>query len=68
MSSVPATSNVMIVVTMLGFFALCLVITFQAPLIWWAIPLICAGVVALLATQRLRRRRRMRAALQGVRL
>lgn len=58
----------MIVVTMLGFFALCLVITFQASLIWWAIPLICAGVVGVLATLRLRRRRRMLAALQGVRL
>ncbi len=68
MSSVPASSNVMLGGIMLGFFSLCMVITFQAPLIWWSIPLICAVLVAVLATLRLRRRRRMRAALQGARL
>ncbi len=58
----------MLVGIMLGFFATCLVITFQAPLIWWTVPLICALVVAVLATMRVRRHRRMRAALHGARL
>ncbi len=67
MSSVPASSNVMLGGIMLGFFSLCMVITFQAPLIWWSVPLICAVVVAVLATMRVRRYRRMRAALHGAR-
>ncbi len=68
MSSIPASSNVMLGGIMLGFFALCMVITFQAPLIWWSVPLVCAVLVAVLATIRVRRHRRMRAALQGARL
>ena len=68
MSSVPASSNVMLGATMLGFLALCLVVTFQAPLIWWGIPLVCATVLAVLAIVRIRRHRRMRAALHGARL
>jgi len=68
MSTVPASSTVMLVATMLAFFATCLVITFQAPLIWWAIPLILAAVVAVLATLRYRRRRRMMEALHGAHL
>lgn len=68
MSSIPASSNVMLVGTMLGFFALCLVITFQAPLIWWVIPLVCLVTVAVLAIMRVRRHRRMRATLHGARL
>ena len=68
MSTVPASSNVMLVGTMLAFFATCLVITFQAPLIWWAIPLACAIPVVVLATIRIRRHRRKRAALGGAKL
>ncbi len=68
MSTVPVSSNVMLAGTMLGFFALCLVITFQAPLIWWAVPAVCAAVVIVIATVRYRRHRRMREALHGARL
>jgi hypothetical protein len=68
MSSIPASSNVMLGGIMLGFFSLCMVITFQAPLIWWSVPLICAAAVVVLATIRVRRHRRMRAELHGARL
>ena len=68
MSTVPVSSNVMLAGTMLGFFSLCLVITFQAPLIWWAAPLVCAAVVIVIATLRYRKHRRMREALHGARL
>jgi hypothetical protein len=54
--------------TMLGFFSLCLVITFQAPLIWWAVPVTCVAVVIVIATVRYRKHRRMREALHGARL
>ena len=68
MSTVPASSNVMLVATMLAFFSLCMVITFQAPLIWWAIPVAFAAVVAVLGTLRYLRHRRMVEALHGARL
>ncbi|MET0966926.1 MAG: hypothetical protein ABWZ02_11035 [Nakamurella sp.] len=68
MSTVPASSNVMLVGTMLAFFATGLVITFQAPLIWWVIPAALAVVVLTLATIRYRRHRRKRAALHGAKL
>lgn len=68
MSTVPASSNVMLVATMLAFFATCLVITFQAPLIWWAIPVALAAVVVVLGTLRYRRHRRMMEALHGAHL
>ena len=68
MSSVPASSAVMLVGIMVGFFAVCLVITFQAAPIWWVVPLICVLLVAVLAILRIRRHRRMRAALHGARL
>lgn len=53
---------------MLGFFSLCLVITFQAPPIWWVIPAAFTIVLVVLATIRIRRARRMRRALHGARL
>jgi hypothetical protein len=65
MSTVPASSNIMLGSLMIAFFSLCLVITFQAPLIWWVIPAAFAIVVAVLATIRIRRARRMRRALHG---
>jgi uncharacterized protein YacL len=68
MSTVPASSNVMLVATMLAFFATCMVITFQAPLIWWTIPVVLAAVVAVLGTLRYLRHRRMVEALHGARL
>jgi membrane glycosyltransferase len=68
MSTVPASSSVMIAGIMLGFFSLCLVITFQAPLVWWIAPIVCAVVVAVIATLRIRRHRRMRRALHGAQL
>ena len=68
MSTVPASSNAMLVATMLAFFSTCMVITFQAPLIWWAIPVAFAAVVAVLGTLRYLRHRRMVAALHGARL
>jgi hypothetical protein len=68
MSTVPVSSNVMLAGTMLGFFSLCLVITFQAPLIWWAVPVVCVAVVIVIATLRYRKHRRMREALHGARL
>ncbi|MEP6563014.1 MAG: hypothetical protein ABJD68_18280 [Nakamurella sp.] len=68
MSTVPASSNVMLVGTMLAFFSTCMVITFQAPPIWWVIPLALAVMVLTLATIRYRRHRRKRAALQGAKL
>jgi hypothetical protein len=68
MSTVPVSSNVMLAGTMLGFFSLCLVITFQAPLIWWAVPVTCVAVVIVIATVRYRKHRRMREALHGARL
>jgi len=68
MSTVPASSNVMLAGTMLAFLATCLVITFQAPLIWWAIPVVSAAVVVVIATLRIRRHRRMREAMRGARL
>lgn len=68
MSTVPASSNVMLVGTMVAFFATCLVLTFQAPLIWWLIPAAAAAVVIVLATIRYRKHRRKRAALLGSKL
>ncbi len=65
MSTVPASSNIMLGSLMIAFFSLCLVITFQAQLIWWVIPVAFAIVVAVLATIRIRRARRMRRALHG---
>ena len=65
MSTVPASSNIMLGSLMIAFFSLCLVITFQAPLIWWVIPAAFAIVLAVLATIRIRRARRMRRALHG---
>ena len=65
MSTVPASSNIMLGSLMIAFFSLCLVITFQAPLIWWVIPAAFALVLAVLATIRIRRARRMRRALHG---
>ena len=68
MSTVPASSNIMIASVMLGFFSLCLVITFQAPPIWWAIPAAFAVLVTVIATMRYRKHRRMREALHGATL
>jgi membrane protein implicated in regulation of membrane protease activity len=65
MSTVPASSNIILGSLMVAFFSLCLVITFQAPPIWWVIPAAFAIVVAVLATIRIRRARRMRRALHG---
>jgi membrane protein YdbS with pleckstrin-like domain len=65
MSNVPASSNVMLACLMLAFFSLCLVITFESPPIWWAIPAAFTLVLAGIATVRIRQRRRMRRALQG---
>lgn len=67
-SNVPASSNVMLVGTMLAFFAFCLVITFQAPLIWWAIPVVLTAAVLVIATIRYRRYKRMKQALHGASL
>ena len=68
MSTVPTSSNVMLVGTMLAFFATCLVITFQAAVLWWVIPVALAVMVLTIATVRYRRHRRKRAALQGAKL
>ena len=68
MSTVPVSSNVMLAGTMLAFLSLCLVITFQAPAIWWAVPIICAAVVIVIETLRYRKHQRMRAAVHGARL
>ena len=68
MSTIPTSSNVMLGGTMLAFFTTCLVITFQAPLIWWIIPVALAVLVVTIATLRVRRHRRMRTAMQGARL
>jgi len=68
MSTVPASSNIMLASLMLAFFSICLVITFQAPPIWWAIPAVFTAVLVVLATIRIRRARRMRHALHGARL
>ena len=65
MSTVPASSNIMLDSMMVAFFSLCLVITFQAPLIWWVIPAVFTIVLVALATIRIRRARRMRRALHG---
>jgi drug/metabolite transporter (DMT)-like permease len=68
MSSVPASSNIMLVGTMIAFFAACLVITFQAPPIWWVVPGVLAAVVGVIAILRYRRYRRMREVLHGAQL
>lgn len=68
MSTVPASSNIMLASLMLGFFSICLVLTFQAPSIWWVIPGIFVAVLVVLATIRIRRARRMRQALHGAQL
>lgn len=65
MSTVPASSNIILGSLMVAFFSLCLVITFQAPPVWWVIPAAFAIVVAVLSTIRIRRARRMRRALHG---
>jgi hypothetical protein len=53
---------------MLAFFAYCLVITFQASLVWWSIPVLLTAVVGVIAIIRYRRFRRMKQALHGVTL
>ncbi len=68
MSTVPASSNIMLGSLMVAFFSLCLVITFQAPVIWWVIPAVFTIVLVVLATIRIRRARRMRRALHGAML
>jgi predicted signal transduction protein with EAL and GGDEF domain len=68
MSTVPASSNIMLAGTMVAFFSTCLVLTFQAPPIWWVIPAVSAGVVVIIATIRYRRHRRMKDALHGAQL
>ena len=65
MSTVPASSNIALVSAMLAFFSTCLVITFQAPLIWWFIPLALTAVVVAIASVRWQRHRRMRAVMHG---
>ena len=68
MSTVPASSGVMLIGTMLAFFSAAIAITFQLPLIWWCIPVVSAIVVLSLAVVRYRRHRRMREALHGASL
>ena len=68
MSTVPASSGVMLVGTMLAFFSAAIAITFQLSLIWWSIPVASAVVVLVLAVIRYRRHRRMREALHGATL
>ena len=68
MSTVPASSGVMLIGTMLAFFSTAIAITFQLSLIWWSIPLACAVVVLTIAVIRYRRHRRMREAMHGARL
>lgn len=58
----------MLVSAMVAFFATCLIITFQAPPIWWTIPIVLAAVVITIATLRMRRHRRMRTVMHGARL
>ena len=67
-STVPASSGVMLVGTMLAFFSAAIAITFQLSLIWWSIPVASAVVVLVLAVIRYRRHRRMREALHGATL
>ena len=67
-STVPASSGVMLIGTMLAFFGTAIVITFQLSLIWWAIPMACAVVVLTIVVVRYRRYRRMREALHGATL
>jgi cytochrome c-type biogenesis protein CcmH/NrfF len=64
-STVPASSGIMLIGTMLAFFGTAIAITFQLSLIWWSIPVACAVVVLILAVIRYRRHRRMREALHG---
>ena len=69
MSTVPASSNIMLAGTMVAFFSTCLVLTFQAPPIWWVIPAACRPrSCVIIATIRYRRHRRMRDALHGAQL
>lgn len=65
MSNIPASSNIMLASLMLAFFSLCMVITFQAPPVWWLIPIGFALVLTVIATVRYRRHRRMRRAMLG---
>ncbi len=58
----------MLIGTMLAFFSTAIAITFQLPLIWWSIPVVCVVVVLTLAVIRYRRHRRMREALRGAQL
>jgi len=67
-SNVPVSSNVMLAGTMLAFFAFCLVITFQASAVWWAIPVALTAAVAIIAAIRYRRFRRMKEVLHGASL
>jgi len=67
-STVPASSGVMLIGTMLAFFGTAIAITFQLSLIWWSIPVACAVVVLTLAVIRYRRYRRMREVLHGATL
>lgn len=68
MSTVPASSGVMLIGTMLAFFSTAIAITFQLSLIWWSIPVASAVVVLTIAVLRYRRHRRMREAMHGARL
>ena len=68
MSTVPASSGVMLIGTMLAFFGTAIAITFQLSLIWWSIPVASAVVVLTIAVLRYRRHRRMREAMHGARL
>jgi hypothetical protein len=67
-STVPASSGVMLIGTMLAFFSTAIAITFQLSLIWWSIPVASAVVVLTIAVLRYRRHRRMREAMHGARL
>ena len=67
-STVPASSGVMLIGTMLAFFGTAIAITFQLSLIWWSIPVASAVVVLVLAVIRYRRYRRMREVLHGAAL
>ena len=68
MSTVPASSGIMLIGTMLAFFSTAIAITFQLSLIWWSIPVASAVVVLTIAVLRYRRHRRMREAMHGARL
>ncbi len=68
MPKAPVSSTVLVGVLMLTFFGLCLVLTFRAALVWWLGPAVFAAIAAIMVTRQVRRRSRMRAVLNGVRL